>query len=1061
VPNPLQRAAKSPYGSFDDEEEQQSLLGRIGSTALSGLSRVANFLSVPGAMVQNALAFENPLAPLLHPTTSEGRVGGRGLLRKYGLIGDTDTTANWFAGFGADVLSDPLTYLGPGLLTKAAGSGVKGLGAASKVADAAQAGGGLISAGIPFVKSSTRELLTGPASHGAADSLRKASEYLGTSYPMRSALQVFDSAKMGKITPEGQRIGEEIFETQTHGGQQVRALTTDIARSLEKAGNATPAGGAALRKEIETGIPSGAPVSDEATKLADMFSTYRTKNEWAGLKSFDLDDDIGYAMRQLNENLLDAPSSDKVFGPFSATSSKDVGRLQLLKGFKEGTEDVNKLFADQGLKGKVNTWNQQLEAARVAGQPQAALNTLKKQAQQDIQQHISANHGSQILATYQPNKNGKKLWLDSYGKRIWAKTQPQGGSAVLKDRHQGLASMALDSPKWFEHTPFPNNPVVDAEVYALSHENRIRAATTIYDNMAKLAQPGASAAADDVPLGKLFKGLGLSTKTASQRVADAMGTSWTPQAGKDILSMRLPKDLADDLLGAWPTYQVPKNTGLLLNSVDSMQSLWKAGVLTWPATLVRNATSGAIQNVLKGWMDLDSFVDAHKLAQGQSLKNLTGIREVRDWLSARNLPINDDNATEAMRQIFAAHHAGGHAMTDVVSATMPNVDPGIEGILGRVPGRTPATMRESIGRVAQTAIGRAPGTNLNPMNVRGVGGKLHSTFGPAAASDMVNQYVDTLNRAAPLIYRMRKGDSAAQAMKEITEAQVDYGARAFTGEERSILKRAFPFYAFTKAQLYWVSKELLSNPGGRLRQTIRATASARGDDPTVPDYVGETAAIPLGETDDGTKRFVTGFGLMHEDPLSFFGGPQDALLEGLSRTNPLIKMPLEFATGQSFFQRGTDGGRPMRDLDPVIGRTLANVGNITGLRESNEPVRFPGSGIVEQVASNSPASRLLTTARTITDTRKDPLSKAANLLSGVRVADISPAAQDSALLNRVNSLLKDSGARQFATSYIPQDRLDRLSPQQRELVAQLEELKKLIAQRRKGRRNELQTAAAK
>jgi hypothetical protein len=1054
--NPLQAAAFRPY---EDDEERQSLLGRIGSTALSGLSRAANLLGVPGSMIQNALAFENPLAPLLHPTTNEGRVGGRGLLRKYGLIGQEDSTANWFAGFGADVLTDPLTFVGPGLLTKAASTGVKGLGAAGKVTKAAQSGGGLLSVGVPFMQSTTREVLTGPGSQGAADSLRKAAEYLGTSYPMRSALNVFDSAKMGKMTPEGQRIGEEIFDTQTHGGQQVRALTTDLARSIEKAGNAAPAGAAALRKEIEVGIPSGAPVSDEATKLADMFSTYRTKSEWAGLKSADLDDSIGYAMRQLNENLLDSKSSDSVFGPFSAASKKDTSRLQLLKGFKEGTADVNKLFADSALKGKVNTWNQQLEAARVAGQPKAALNQLRKQAQQDIEQHIGTNHGQSILTTYQPvNASGKKLWADATGKKIWSKTMPQGASAVMKDRHKGLASMALDSPKWFDHTPFPNNPVVDAEVYALSHENRIRAATTIYDNVAKLAKPGASSAAEDVPLSKIFKGLGLSAKTASQRVADAMGTNWSPQAGKDILSMRLPKDLADDLLATWPTYQVPKNTGLLLNSVDSMSALWKAGALTWPATLVRNATSGAIQNVMKGWVDLDSFVDAHKLAQGQTLKNLTGIREVRDWLHAKNLPVTDENATEAMRQIFAAHHAGGHATMDVVSGAMPNVDPGIESLLSRVPGRTPATMGESIAKVAQTAIGQSPDTNLNPLNVRGVNGKLKSTFGPAAASDMVNQYVDTLNRAAPLIYRMRNGESAAQAMKDIAEAQVDYSARAFTGEERSILKRVFPFYSFTKSQMYWVAKELLQNPGGRLRQTIRATASARGDDPTVPDYVGETAAIPLGESEDGTKRYVTGFGMMHEDPLSFFGGPQDAMLETLSRTNPLIKGPLEFATGQSFFQRGTEGGRPMRDLDPVLGRTLANVGNITGLRESTDPVRFPGSPIVEQIASNSPASRVFTTARTLTDTRKSALDKATNLLSGVRVSDISPSAQDNALMNRVNSLLKSSGAREFSSISIPKDRLDRLSPRDREMVEQLQEVKKLIAERRKQRRNEFQTA---
>jgi hypothetical protein len=1055
--------ALQPY-RFPADDDEQSLLGQLGSTALGGLSRVAHLFGVPGAMIQNALALENPLAPLLHPTTSEGRIGGRGLLRKYGLIGQEDTIANWWSGFAADILTDPLVYAGPGALAKAAGSGVRGLGAAGKVASAAQSGGGLLRVGVPGISSTTREVLTGPKSQAVANSLSKAAEWLGTSYPARTAFTALDSSKMGRITPEGQNIGSQIFERQTHGGEQVKALTTGLARDLEQGGRATPQAGAALRKEIEVGIPSGQAVSDEALKLRDMTATYQTKNEWAGLKSKTLDDDhLGYAFRQLNENLIDSPTSDKLFGQFSGKAGQDAARLQVLKGFVEGTEGVNKLFADQGLKGKVNSWAQQIEAARIGGAAPDALKVLRKQALSDLEQHIYANHGTAILPTYQQvNAAGKKLWKDAGGKTIAANTQPPNATAVMKDRYKVLAGRALDRPNWLEHVPFPNNPVVDAEIYALSHENRIRAAQTLWENVAKLAQPSSALTPEtSMQVGKLFKELGLNTQTISKRIAEQLGQPWTAAVGKNIRAMRIPKELAEDLLGKWPSYQVPKNTGMLLNSVDSMQSLWKAGVLTWPATIVRNATSGAIQNVMKGWLDLSSFVDAHKLAQGQTIKNLTGIREIRDWLHAKNLPVNDDTATEAMRQIYATHHTGGYNATDVVSATMPNVDPSIEGLLGRVPGRIPATVAESVGKIGRTIIGREPNTNLNPLNVRGVGGRTKSTFGPAAASDMANEYVDTLNRAAPLIYRMRQGHSAAQSMKEIAEAQVDYSARAFTTEERSILKRAFPFYSFTKSQLYFIAKELLQNPGGRLRNVIRATDLARGNDPSAPDYISETAAIPLGQSEDGTKRFVTGFGLMHEDPLSFFGSPQEGLLETLSRSNPLIKMPLEFATGQSFFQRGPEGGRPIGDLDPAIGRTIANLGNLTGLRESTQPVRYPGSEIIEQLAANSPASRLIATARTLTDPRKDALTKATNLLSGVRISDVSPAAQDRATLEKATSILKGIGGRTFSDAYVPADKLATLPPETQELVKQLQELKKGIGKRRKERKkNALEFAAA-
>jgi hypothetical protein len=353
-----------------------------------------------------------------------------------------------------------------------------------------------------------------------------------------------------------------------------------------------------------------------------------------------------------------------------------------------------------------------------------------------------------------------------------------------------------------------------------------------------------------------------------------------------------------------------------------------------------------------------------------------------------------------------------------------------------------------------------PETNLNPLNVRGFNGRLESTFGPGAASDMLNEYTDTLSRAAPLIYRLRKGDSAAQAMKEITEAQVDYSPRAFTTEERSIMKRVFPFYSFTKSQLYFLSKELLSNPGGRLRQTIRATANAQGNDPKMPDYIADTAAIPVSESEDGTKRYVTGFGLMHEDPLSFFSPPKNMLLEAASRANPLIKTPLEYMTGQSFFQRESDGGRPLSSADPSIGRTIANIGNLTGLRDSTTPVTFPFSREVEHLAANSPASRLIGAARTVTDPRKDPLTKAINFLTGNRIADVSPAAEDTALAGRIGSILKEAGGRTLSETYIPKDRLTNLPKEEREMIEKLMELKGIIAKRRKQRKQELEFAGA-
>jgi hypothetical protein len=105
---------------------------------------------------------------------------------------------------------------------------------------------------------------------------------------------------------------------------------------------------------------------------------------------------------------------------------------------------------------------------------------------------------------------------------------------------------------------------------------------------------------------------------------------------------------------------------------------------------------------------------------------------------------------------------------------------------------------------------------------------------------------------------------------------------------------------------------------------------------------------------------------------------------------------------------------------------------------------------LEFVAANSPATRYLTTARQLTDPRKHLLSKAANLLTGARVADVSPGAQDAILRSRANAVFKEIGGREFRRSYIPDE--ERLSPENRDLAGGLKELLAELAKRQRARK---------
>src|SRR5690606_963105 len=100
----------------------------------------------------------------------------------------------------------------------------------------------------------------------------------------------------------------------------------------------------------------------------------------------------------------------------------------------------------------------------------------------------------------------------------------------------------------------------------------------------------------------------------------------------------------------------------------------------------------------------------------------------------------------------------------------------------------------------------------------------------------------------------------------VTELHFDYSDLA--PFEKGVMRRIVPFYSFSRKALPLTGKTLLERPGGVMAQTIRASNPDDMGDGPIPEYVAETASIPLERLEDGSMRYLTGFGLAHEDPLS-------------------------------------------------------------------------------------------------------------------------------------------------------------------------------------------------
>jgi hypothetical protein len=95
---------------------EPSALGKLSYGALSTLGALGNIIDLPASSVRDLLTLNNPLDQWMHPISGEDRIYGRDMLQEWGMLGPNTSglDAGDIAGFGAEVLLDPFTYLTAG-----------------------------------------------------------------------------------------------------------------------------------------------------------------------------------------------------------------------------------------------------------------------------------------------------------------------------------------------------------------------------------------------------------------------------------------------------------------------------------------------------------------------------------------------------------------------------------------------------------------------------------------------------------------------------------------------------------------------------------------------------------------------------------------------------------------------------------------------------------------------------------------------------------------------------------------------------------------------------------
>lgn len=570
---------------------------------------------------------------------------------------------------------------------------------------------------------------------------------------------------------------------------------------------------------------------------------------------------------------------------------------------------------------------------------------------------------------------------------------------------------------------------------------------------------------DVVPLRSVLRNLGAYGKNKYRAVAEQLGMPYTDETIEILKRANVKKEIADDLLERFAKFQAPKEAGELGKLIDQFTGTWTTGVTTHPAFTFRNLASANVKNMLSQLFSGAGTRAAAELFHGglPDLKTLRNIPIVMEEAAKQGIKSAEMTAQQARDVVSSlASRYGVADQFKTIAGSHRVAEKQVSKTLDDWLGQYAGGMHGGGKRVsARSILGKAAGGGETTWNPKRWWSEGIEKMPLVAAAREANVFSEGQPRLAGWLKLVGEGVDPTVAQRLVSEAQFRYGAEAFTPFENKIMKRFMPFYKFGKQSSVDTIKRLAEAPGGRLGQFIRMQgklAESGEDKGLIPDYISQSLSLPLPPGISGDPRYLTGFGLMHEqDPFAYMGGGiGDALSEAISRTNPLFKMPVELASGRSFFQRGPMGPRALEDLDPPIGRTLTNLRNLARGSDDQlkEPARLPA--LLEAISSNLPTSRAVTTARTLTDPRKGWIAALLNTLTGARVTDVPQRTRDALLRERVELLMKGvPGSKAFSRTYIPKSVLAEMGPEERKAAMQLQSvLNKLAASARERAKEE-------
>jgi hypothetical protein len=214
-------------------------------------------------------------------------------------------------------------------------------------------------------------------------------------------------------------------------------------------------------------------------------------------------------------------------------------------------------------------------------------------------------------------------------------------------------------------------------------------------------------------------------------------------------------------------------------------------------------------------------------------------------------------------------------------------------------------------------------------------------------------------RLAHFLYRLDQGQDAMSAALSVKKYLFDY-SRGLTQFEQSVMRRIFPFYAWTRFNVPLQIAAIVDNPRPYIRlselvNTVRTkgpggdefekrAAEFRGQDqPFLADFIRENVGIPVRLGPGGQPEYFLLGGWLPAADIEVLGR-KDGVIDRLTGLlSPFIKTPIEQLTNKDlFFKRELEQfpGDTRRFLGTEVrGRNIQLLRNIRILSEADRTIR--------------------------------------------------------------------------------------------------------------------------